>query len=333
MIQRYNRQARFHGFGEQGQQQLGTQHFMILGAGALGSHCAEMLVRMGVGKLTVVDMDIVEIDNLHRQATYDEHDAQDMLPKVIALQQHLTQINSEVEVEALYQELTNTNIEEIIANVNPDIVMDGMDHFKIRYLINEVCHKLQLPWIYGAAVGSKGTVYAIDYQGPCLKCMLQTIPETGESCAINGVLPPAVQQVASMQVSELLRWLSGHGFSRKLITLDCFEFNYRTLNIDQLKDSECPVCAKGNYELLNQRTENKIEGRCGDVFLFRFNSNTFDHVAYLPTHVLKSNPFAKVMTYKDYEMTLFKDGRMNVYGIQQEGEAEALYHTLLKSLK
>lgn len=109
MIERYNRQIRYHQFGEYGQSQLQKTHVMIMGAGALGSHSAEMLVRMGVGSLTVIDMDIVELSNLHRQALYDELDAEKMLPKVEALKHKLNQINSNVQVTAIDREITNLN--------------------------------------------------------------------------------------------------------------------------------------------------------------------------------------------------------------------------------
>jgi sulfur carrier protein ThiS adenylyltransferase len=98
MIKRYNRQTRYQRFGEQGQQQLQTMHVMILGAGALGSNIAEMLTRMGVHEISVIDMDIVELSNLHRQALYDEADAQQMLPKVEALKSKLNKINTTVKI-------------------------------------------------------------------------------------------------------------------------------------------------------------------------------------------------------------------------------------------
>lgn len=333
MIQRYNRQIRYDAFGESGQHQLQHTHVMIMGAGALGSHCAELLTRMGVGKLTIIDMDIVEESNLHRQALYDEKDAAQMLPKVVALKAKLECINSEVDITAVYRELTNTNIEAIINDYQPHIIMDGMDHFEIRYLINEICHKYRLPWIYGAAVGSKGTVYGIDYEGPCLKCLLETIPSTGESCAINGVLPPVIYQVASAEVSELIRWVSGYGFSHKLLTMNCFKMNFKALNINKLKNEDCHVCELSEYKLLNHPSQSKIEKQCGDAFLLRFNQKIFDHVDYLPVKVVRHNPFAKVMCYKDCHMTVFKDGRMNVYGIENEQQARSLYEKFIKCLK
>lgn len=168
-MQRYNRQMRYHAFGEDGQIALSNATILILGAGALGSHVAELLARMGAHHLAIVDMDIVELSNLHRQALYTEDDAHHMVPKVHAVKQKIEHINSNVNVQTYYQEIDSTTIEDIFKAVNPDIVIDGMDHFKIRYLINEACHKHHIPWVYGAAVGSKGTVYGIDFKGPCLK--------------------------------------------------------------------------------------------------------------------------------------------------------------------
>lgn len=332
-MERYQRQASYAPFGNLGQSRLQETHIMILGAGALGSHCAEILTRMGAGSLTIIDMDVVETSNLHRQAIFDEMDAEQLQPKVIALEHKLKLINSNVHITALYQELTNNNIEDLLNGYQPDIVIDGMDNFAIRYLINDACHKCQIPWIYGAAVGSKGSVYAIDFTGPCFKCLLETVPQTGESCAINGVLPPVIYQVASMEVAELLRWLSGHGFSKKLITIDSFTIDVKTINVTGLKHKQCQVCVQQQYEYLTQQCIKKVEKQCGNTFLLRLNPTMFDHAELLPTTIVKQNAFAKLMTYQSYQMTLFKDGRMNVYGVEEETDAQQLYVTLNKSMK
>src|SRR5690625_1720216 len=151
-----------------------------------------------------------------------------------------------------------------------------MDHFEIRFLINEACHKLDIPWIYGAAVGSKGSVYAIDYEGPCLKCLMATMPQTGESCEINGVLPAVITQTAGFEVSEAIRFLSGEGFSKKLVTIDTFGINYRTMNIDALKDDDCIVCGQHKYEHLERETFRPVQSNCGRVFTLRFDESIFN---------------------------------------------------------
>ena len=216
-MSRYERQTRFAPFGEEGQQKLSSSQILIFGAGALGSHIVDQLARMGAHHIAIVDMDIVEISNLHRQTLFDEEDAHTLISKVEAIKHKVNQININVNLTTYDLEVTSSNIENLIKNVEPDIIIDGMDNFKIRYLINEVCHKYQIPWVYGAAVGSKGSVYGIDHQGPCLKCLLQTIPDTGESCAINGVIPPVISMIASYEVAEAVRYLSGKGFSKQLM--------------------------------------------------------------------------------------------------------------------
>lgn len=129
-MQRYNRQMRFSPFGEQGQHALSNAKLLILGAGALGSHVAELLARMGAHQITIVDMDIVETSNLHRQALYTEDDALNMVPKVHAIKEHIARINHHVDVQTYYQEITSNNIEDILDEVKPDIVIDGMDRLK-----------------------------------------------------------------------------------------------------------------------------------------------------------------------------------------------------------
>ncbi|PTJ22765.1 thiamine/molybdopterin biosynthesis protein [Staphylococcus simulans] len=331
--ERYSRQTRFAPFGAQGQHNLEHTHVLVMGAGALGSHIAEQLVRMGVGKLTIVDMDIVELTNLHRQALYDETDVTEMRPKVYTLADKLKVINSNVEVDPIYEEITSTNIETMIQDINPDILLDGMDHFAIRFLFNEVCHKLNLPWIYGAAVGGKGSVYAIDYTGPCLRCFMEETPETAESCAINGVIPPVIMQVVSYQIAELMRYVSGKGFSGKLITVSPFEVKQQSMDVSRFKNPNCTVCAQGNYEYLGKRQSNVIEGSCGDTFVFRFKPDHFDNADLFPGQILKANPYVKLLNVDGYEATLFKDGRMNIHHIEDEDTAETLYRTLLKAVK
>ncbi|AYU54476.1 thiamine/molybdopterin biosynthesis protein [Staphylococcus debuckii] len=331
---RFSRQTRYAPFGVKGQKALESAHLLVMGAGALGSHLAEQLVRMGVGKLTIVDMDIVEISNLHRQALYDEADALEMRPKVYALADKLRQINSEVEIQPLYQEITPTNIERMLTDVAPDMLLDGMDHFAIRFLFNEVCHKLGLPWVYGAAVGGKGTVYAIDYTGPCLRCLMSEAPETAESCAINGVIPPVILQVVSYQIAEVMRYMAGTGFSGKLLTVEPFNMKQQSMDVSRMKNPDCPVCSgQAAYEMLGVAEPKRVEGSCGDTYVFRFKPQHFDNADLFPGHILKANPYVKLLDIGGRSATLFKDGRMNVHGIEDAETAEALYQHLLKAMK
>lgn len=329
-MERYDRQMKFNDFGENSQKKLMSATLMVMGAGALGTHVSEMLVRMGAGKLIIIDMDIVEMTNLHRQALYTEKDAEDMTLKVNAAKEKLCQINRNVEIVPINTEINSSNISAILRKYQPDIVIDSMDHFEIRFLINEACHKLDIPWVYGAAVGSKGSVYGIDFKGPCLKCLMETLPSTGESCAINGVLPPLISLIASMEVSEVIRYLSGKGFSKQLITVDTFKIGFQTKNIDELKNEDCVVCKNRIYEQLNKNMLPTVQSNCGSVYTLRFDESVFNHE--LPGKTIRASAFVKLLTYKKYKLTLFKDGRMNVHGISRKEEANALYHEMIEKL-
>lgn len=330
-MDRYDRQIKFNAFGMEGQENLLSSTIMVMGAGALGTHVSEMLARMGAGQLIIIDMDIVEMTNLHRQSLYTEQDAEQMVPKVEAVKEKLNDINSNVDIIALNTELKPDNISAILQEYQPDIVIDSMDHFEIRFLINEACHKYNIPWVYGAAVGSKGSVYAIDFNSPCLKCLMETLPSTGESCEINGVLPPIINLVASLEVSEVIRFLSNQGFSKKLITIDAFDINYQTMNVDALKNSNCKVCETGIYEQMNQELAPAVQSNCGNVYTFRFNKAIFNQD--ITGEVIKRNSFVKLIVYKKYHMTLFRDGRMNVHGLSGEEEADDLFKEIKNQLR
>lgn len=329
-MERYDRQIKFNSFGVHGQEKMMSSAIMVMGAGALGSHVSEMLTRMGAGRIIVIDMDIIEMSNLHRQTLYTEKDAERMRPKVEVLKERLGEINSDADIITVNIELDSNNISAILQKYQPDIVIDGMDHFEIRFLINEACHKYDIPWIYGAAVGSKGSVYGIDFKGPCLKCLMETMPTTGESCEINGVLPPVITQVASMEVSEAIRLLSRQGFSGKLISADSFKMDYRTMDAGPLKSESCKVCGQGIYELLDKNDFTAVQSNCGNVYTLRFHEDIFH--GNFPGDVIRQNQFVKFISYKEYEMTLFKDGRMNVYGLSDVDDANILYREITNQI-
>src|SRR5579883_506625 len=154
--ERYSRQVRFAGIGEQGQESLLNGHAVVVGCGALGTFHAAALARAGVGRLTIIDRDYVELSNLQRQWLFDEEDARAALPKANAASRHLRSINSECQVDAQAVDLTAANAEELLEGA--DVILDGTDNFETRYLINDYAVARSVPWIYGAAVGSYGLV-------------------------------------------------------------------------------------------------------------------------------------------------------------------------------
>src|SRR5262245_42652022 len=165
---RYSRQTRFTPIGEEGQQRLASSRVLLIGLGALGTVAADQIVRAGVGFLRVVDRDFVELSNLQRQSLFDEDDVRENLPKAIAGANKLRRINSTVQIEAAIDDINPANVEDFISDV--DLVLDGVDNFETRFVLNDACAKLGKPWIYTAAVGSYGLVMPIlPGLTPCLR--------------------------------------------------------------------------------------------------------------------------------------------------------------------
>ena len=207
---RYSRQVLFAGIGEEGQRRLAEARVAIVGCGALGSAQANALARAGVGFLRIVDRDFVEESNLQRQMLFDEADARDSLPKAVAAQRKLSLINSSVRVEGVVADLVPENAEALLSDCA--LVLDGTDNFETRWLINDVAVRNHLPWIYGAVVGSYGvTCPIVPKQTACFSCLLEPGSEwgAGETCDTVGVINPAVNWVAALQVSQALQLLVG----------------------------------------------------------------------------------------------------------------------------
>lgn len=245
-LERYVRQMVFPQVGEEGQRRLLATSAAVIGCGGLGTHIADNLARAGVGRLKLVDRDRVELSNLQRQILFDEQDAASARPKVEAAARKLGTINSQVQVEPLMVEVAQTNVEEIVGDV--DLVLDGADNFETRYLVNDACVKLGIPWVYGGAVASYGmTMTIIPYQTPCLRCVFPEAPprESVVTCVTAGVLASIVAMVAALECSEALKLLLGHGqLNPGLIHLDVWENRFEVFAV-QRRAEDCPTCGRG----------------------------------------------------------------------------------------
>ena len=207
--ERYSRQILFTGIGEQGQQRLLSSRVTIVGCGALGSVQAMELARAGVGHLTIIDRDYVEPSNLQRQLLFEESDAADGLPKAVAAERILRRINSGIGVRGLVEDLNPSNADDLLDGA--DLILDGTDNFETRYLINDFAVNCGVPWIYGAAVGSYGIEMPVmPGRTACLRCVYPEPPSGAQlTCENAGVLNTVTAIVASLQVADALRILSG----------------------------------------------------------------------------------------------------------------------------
>ncbi|MDM5192162.1 thiazole biosynthesis adenylyltransferase ThiF [Bacillus hominis] len=335
MNNRYSRQELFSPIGEEGQQKIREKHVLIIGAGALGSANAEMFVRAGVGTVTIVDRDYVDWSNLQRQQLYAESDVESNLPKAVAAKKRLEEINSEVRVEALVQDVTAEELEELVINV--DVMIDATDNFETRFIVNDIAQKYSIPWIYGACVGSYGLSYTIlPSKTPCLSCLLQSIPLGGATCDTAGIISPAVSLVVSHQVTEALKLLVEDYESLRdgLVSFDVWKNEYSCMNVQKLRKHNCPSCGEqALYPYLNKENTSKTAVLCGrNTVQIRpphkeeMNFEQYKELLNGRVNDLNVNPYLLSFSVEEKRLVAFKDGRVLVHGTKDISEAKTIYH-------
>ena len=330
MDDRYSRQVRFSPLGEEGQRRLLGSRVVIVGCGALGSFQAGALARAGVGHLRIVDRDYVERSNLQRQWLFEESDAAEALPKAIAAARRIAAINSGVVVEPVVADLTVANADDLLEGV--DLILDGTDNFEARYLINDFAVQNDVPWIYGAAVGSYGlTMPVIPGETACLACVYPDPPQGAQpTCETAGVLNTITSMVAGLQASAAIQILAGKrdALARQITTIDVWSGAIRQIRQPD-RSPECLACGLRQFVHLEGRKRTPIS-LCGrnavqihertrplDLEVLRRNLEAIAPV--------KSNEFALRFFLAPYEMTIFPDGRAIIKGTTDTGVARSLY--------
>lgn len=260
MSLRYHRQTLLPGWGADGQARLSAAHAAIVGIGALGSGVAEQLARAGVGRLTLVDRDLVEPTNLQRQVLFDEADAEKRTPKAVAAATRLRQINGGLDLEPVVADLISANAEDVLLRGRfgaPDVLVDGTDNFETRFLVNDFAVQEAIPFVYGGAVRTAGMSMNVlpDEAGmPCLRCLFREPPPAGSqpTCDTTGVLGPLIAIVAGTQSTEALKLLLGRreSVSRELREFDPWAGTNRAMDLRGARDPGCPCCGERRFEFL-----------------------------------------------------------------------------------
>jgi adenylyltransferase/sulfurtransferase len=258
-LTRYQRQIQFYGLAEKGQRKLLASRVLIVGCGATGSALAMLLARAGVGFLRLVDYDVVELGNLHRQMLFYEQDAREQRAKTVAAAARLQAANSTIDIEPVVSTFSRANALTLAGDV--DLILDGTDNFETRYLINDVAVKLGIPWIYTGVMASYGMGATIIPAGaaiktgreptPCLQCLLGPEPPSGGP-TINtaGIIGPIVTFMASISATEALKILTGQGeLNRGMFMMDLWENSFEQFGVATAK-KDCPLCSAGEYRFL-----------------------------------------------------------------------------------
>lgn len=251
---RYQVQERFPAWGPRARERLARAVVTVVGVGALGGHAAGLLARAGVGTLRLVDPDYPSLDNLHRQTLYTEADLDRGLCKAEAAARYLGQVNSEVRLEPVGEPLTPANARELLAGA--DAAVDGLDQIEARYLLNEACLELGVPWVHAGVVGSRGQLLVLrPGVTPCLRCWLPP-PAPGslaETPAELGVISPAPACLAALQAAEVFKLLLGDEDSLLvgMLLVDAWPLDFRVLAPPHPSPGrDCPAC-QGRYQYLN----------------------------------------------------------------------------------
>jgi adenylyltransferase/sulfurtransferase len=326
---RYSRQTAFAKLGKAGQQKLFTARAVIIGVGALGTVIANNLCRAGVGHLRLIDRDYVELNNLQRQVLFDEGDAAKEPPKAIAAAEHLSKINSEIALEPVIADVNSSNIEELIKDA--DVVLDGSDNMEIRFLINEACHKLRIPWVYGGVLGSAGNCMTVLPGGPCFRCFVPDIPAPGyPTCSSAGVLNMAAGIIASMESAEAVKIITGSAEPNcRVFVLDVW--NNTAEYVFLQKDPDCPVCGRGEYELLGRLRESYTTSLCGrdeyQVVPGRKARIDFSEFEAKLRNAGNVSHTEFMLSFSDGRIgfNLFADGRAIIKNIKDERTARSVY--------
>ena len=332
---RYSRQILFEEIGTAGQERLLRSRVVIVGCGALGTVQAEALTRAGVGRLRLIDRDFIEESNLQRQTLFTEEDVREGLPKAVAARRRLQAINSSTAVEDRVEDLNYRNAESLLEG--SDCILDGTDNFEARFLLNDVSQKQRIPWIYGAAVGSEGlTMTIVPGRTPCLRCVFESPPPPGTTptCDTAGVLAPAVNLVASLQVAEALKILTGRleRVNRSLVSLDVWRNTWRPVEIQSSRtDSDCPACHLGRYDFLEGERESLAAILCGRDSV-QISQAPGKHLDFPqlgrrlePLGSVSYNRFLLRFRLNEIEIAVFADGRSIVKGTRDPQEARSLY--------
>ncbi len=352
------------GIGETGQRALLDSHVLIVGCGALGSIIADALARAGVGTLTIVDRDIVEYTNLQRQVLYSEADAREGAAKAVAAHRRLATVNSTITIHAHADDLNAGNIARFARGV--DVIVDGLDNFETRYVLNDYCVQQSIPYVYGGAVATIGMGLVVLPAGresnasqrvrwsssqatPCLRCVFPEAPPPGSSptCDTAGVLGAAVNIVASWQVAQTIKLLTGNvdAIDRRMLSIDIWRNELRSMDVSAAGPSEqCPCCGQRQFGYLKGAAASRATSMCGrnsvqvlpettsgsqspSLDLGQLARRLAEHGTFrVNSHLLRGTFAGECDAGGDpLELTLFANGRAIIKGTDEPGRARSVY--------
>jgi len=329
---RYRKQTLVPQFGPEGQANLSATTIAIVGCGALGSAQAMLLARAGAGHLILIDRDVVETGNLHRQMLYSEADAAACRPKAIAAAEHLAEANSTIQISAEVADLQAPLADRLLSPAN--IILDATDNYETRFLINDWAVANKRPWIYGGVLATGGmSATIIPGETACLACLQSDAPPPGRTptCDTAGILPPVVQAIAAIQVMEVLKLVAKKLEPARGDLLFMDLWTGESTRIPTMRNPDCPCCARQEHPWLSGKTASRTSRMCGRnaVHIAPAEGTPPPDLAGLATRLsdqgrVTHDAWSLHFVNDRADLVVFRDGRILVRGTQDSAQARTI---------
>ncbi|HSB57675.1 MAG TPA: ThiF family adenylyltransferase [Nitrosopumilaceae archaeon] len=337
-LERYSRQVMLEEIGYEGQLKLRNAKVCVVGVGGLGNPIATRLVAMGIGHIRIVDRDVIELSNLHRQTMFDESDIGQV--KVETAAKKLKKMNPDVEIEALPVSVNDYTALDVVEGY--DVVIDALDSVNARYSLNKACIAKNIPFVTGAAVGVSGQAFTIlPKQSACYHCLFPALDEDSmPTCSIEGVHPSILSIIGGIEVAEAVKIITGKkpNLADRILHVDLESLEFvstRTSKVD-----ECPVCGTGKSEVAHKEDLiiEELCGRSGGKRTFSITpTSVIDIDVTKITNAAQTKGF-KVQNQGDLGLSMSTDttyvsflkrGSAVIVGTKDEDDAVNLYKSLI----
>ncbi len=342
-LDRFSRQIMLEEIGYQGQLKLKNAKVCVVGTGGLGNPITTRLAAMGVGTLRIVDRDVIELSNLHRQTMFDEDDVGQIKVEVAA--KKLQKLNPDCKIEALAVSVNDYTALEVVEGC--DVVVYALDSVNARYALNKACVKFGIPFVTGAAVGVSGQIFTIlPGTSACYYCMFPELNEdTMPTCSIEGVHPSILSIVGGIEVSEAVKVITGKkpNLSDRILHVDIENLDFTSTRT--FRAEECPVCGTGKAEEV-VKEELLLEELCGrnqgkrtfsitPTSTFDLDVNTVTSIAQEKGFLIENQgELGLSLRTNEMSVSFMKKGSAVIVGPKDEQEAISLYKELLgKTIK
>ncbi|MCS7367003.1 MAG: HesA/MoeB/ThiF family protein [archaeon YNP-WB-062] len=334
MREYYSRQIALRELGEEGQEKLMKSKVAVVGVGGLGSIASTYLTLAGVGYIRIIDHDIVEIHNLHRQVLYDPSEVG--YPKVEVAARKLEKMNPQVKVEPIPEHLNTSNAEKLLSDVN--VIVDGLDNMSTRYIVNRVSIKHRIPYIFAGAIGMEGNITVINPpETPCLECIFPKVDDNLlPTCETRGVIGATPGIIGAIEAMEAIKIIAGINETLKGKLLVC---DFKTMEFHKIevrRRENCPACAGGGRMDIPPPKTTWICGR-GVINVNPTKPIKID-LKKLKEEISKKNK-VKIVTgimiaieYEGKDVSIFQNGRMIIRGVKSEDEAINIYNKILNEI-